>query len=160
MQKVIMLLSLFTAIAACSLPKLGLSKQDVKPNSFKIQGFYYSKTDYTNFVFFENGVVLGGFTESMKDRNIYAISKSWTDKERLKFYQAIPYAWGLFQVNGQRLKINKWSSLELGAYLVSKKVGSIVNDSTLLIVQPKIGIDTFCFHYLAVKPDSTNSFIK
>ena len=160
MQKIIILLSLLITICACSLPKLGLAKQDVKGNPFKMQGFYYSKTDYMNYVFYENGVVLGGFTEPLKDRNIDAISKNLMDKELIKLYQAVPYAWGLFQLDGQRLKINTWLSFELGAYLVSKKVGSIVNDSTLLIVQPNIGIDTFHFHFLPVKPDSTNKFIK
>jgi len=36
----------------------------------------------------------------------------------------------------------------------------VLNDTTLLWDHPSIGRDTFYFHYLPVKPDSTNRFIK
>lgn len=145
---------------ACSPPKLGIQQHDVNTSGIlKIQGFYYNTPEYLSFMFYSNGVVLGGFFSDSPDINKTIIH--YTERSLYDYNYKIPYAWGLFEIKeGGRIKIEKWFSKEWADYGITKIPGFILNDTTLLLDHPSIGRDTFYFHYLPVKPDSTNRFIK
>jgi hypothetical protein len=70
------------------------------------------------------------------------------------------YLWGLFQVQDNQIRVEKWESRELSTYAIRKFSGTILNDTTVLLKYLHTEIDTFHFIYLPVKPDSTNQFIK
>ncbi|MDZ7876045.1 MAG: hypothetical protein U5L45_00160 [Saprospiraceae bacterium] len=160
MKKILVILFFFTIIIACSLPKLGLSKQDVQGNPFNMQGVYYGKKKFLNYIFYKNGVVLGGASFSRESSNIDSLVAYWTDKKQYTYNYNIPYAWGLFKINNDKMNGAQWRGQGINSYGVTKFSAKILNDTTMLLLHPSYGIDTFYFHYLAVKPDSTNSFIK
>jgi len=147
-------------IVACSLPKLGIQQHDVNTSGIlKIQGFYYNTPEYLSFMFYSNGVVLCGFFSDSPDINKTIIN--YTDRSLYNYNYKIPYAWGLFEIKEDgMIKIEKWFSKEWADYGITKIPGNVLNDTTLLLDHPSIGRDTFYFHYLPVKPDSTNRFIK
>lgn len=158
MKFVLMLMTLL--IVACSPPKLGIHQHDVNTSGIlKIQGFYYNTPEYLSFMFYTNGVVLGGFFPDTSNINKTIIH--FTDRSVYEYIYKLPYAWGLFEIKEDgRIKIEKWFSREWADYGIFKIPGYILNDTTLLLDHPSIGRDTFYFHYLPVKPDSTNRFIK
>jgi hypothetical protein len=144
---------------SCSLPKLSIEKQAIPRRTLKMQGFYYNKPDYWSFMLYANGVFNGDF--GVSERNIYAASRQYTDSLYYKHGKDIPYCWGLFEIkNNNIINIEHWQSREWAEYGITKFSGVIINDSTLLINHPVVGKDTFYFHYLPIKPDSTNRFIK
>ncbi|MDP4263826.1 MAG: hypothetical protein Q8941_14960 [Bacteroidota bacterium] len=144
---------------SCSLPRLGITKSDVAGNPIKMHGFYYNKPDYWSFIFYQNGIFRGDFGAG-DEKSIDYITRTFTDSNNIKNDYRIPYAWGLFKIDGSKISIEKWESREWAAYGITKYSGIILNDSTLLIDHPVVGKDTFYFHYLPVKPDSTNKFIR
>jgi hypothetical protein len=159
MKFILMLITLL--IVACSPPKLGIQQHDVNTRGgIKTQGFYYNMPEYLSFMFYTNGVIFGGFFSST--RNIDTLTRIYSDTllNNQKNY-LIPDEWGLFEIKEDRkIKIEKWYTKGWGDYGITKIPGYILNDTTLLLDHPSIGRDTFYFHYLPVKPDSTNRFIK
>jgi hypothetical protein len=160
MNKLVTSVLLLLFINACALPKLGIMKEPLIGEPFKLQGFYYRKTDYNSFVFYKNGVVTGGLISSPKRRNIDSLTEEWANKELYKYNYNFVSAWGLFKVKNDSIKIRKWGHIYYDEYSVNKISGTIINDSTIYLKYKGENIDTFYFHYLAIKPDSTNQFIK
>jgi len=59
------------------------------------------------------------------------------------------------------IKLEHWHSGDAGArYPTSQYYGKILNDTTLLLTGGPFGTDTFLFHAMPTKPDSTTRFIK
>ena len=150
---------LLTSALSCSLPKLSMKKKDIIGNPIKMHGFYFNKPDLWSFMFYRNGVFRGDFGVEDK-RNIDYVTRTFTDSNYTKNDYKIPFVWGVFEIQGNNIRIEKWHSKEWAAYGITKYSGIVLNDSTLLLDHPVVGRDTFYFHYLPVKPDSTNKFIK
>src|SRR5256885_8637746 len=101
-------------VLACSLPKLNIKKQNMIGASIKTHGFYYDKRNYFYFMLHQNGVVRGGFFAS--ERNISVIVSRFTDSSKYKYDYKMPYAWGLFEIEGNKINIETWESKEWAAY--------------------------------------------
>lgn len=143
---------------ACKLPKLSITKEDILPGKIKTNGFYYSKPDIQHFILYSNGVIFGDWASY--EKSIDSVINYWSNPEMYRNDYQLPYAWGLFKISGEKIFIEHWQGREWAAYGITKYSGVILNDSSLLLNHPVVGLDTFHFHPLSVKPDSTNKFIK
>lgn len=152
------LIAVFLFINACKLPKLSITKKDILLGKIKTNGFYYSKPDYWSFILYQNGVFMGDF--GVSEKNIESVERQFSKMVHSENIHKTSYAWGLFEVVGDSIRIEHWESREWAAYGITKYSGVILNDSSLLLNHPVVGLDTFHFHPLSVKPDSTNKFIK
>jgi hypothetical protein len=144
---------------------LTLDRIEFNSNAIKIQGYYYNcDTEYCYpFYLFKNGVYLScGSLEIIKKNRIDSII---TNVEFIKRLKNTQYGWGVFQANGNLIKIESWLSGNGGPYPTRLLSGKIINDTIITISGYKSftdvnKIDTFHFRYLVEKPDSTNMFIK
>ncbi len=136
---------------------LHFQRVDYHGNDFRMDGFYYSKR-YCKFHFYRNGVMYGGFFS----KNFDGIIKSWNYLiQNPKSSNYLPWGWGVFLVNYPEIKLEHWHSGDAGArYPTAQYSGRILNDTTLLLTGGPFGTDTFHFHAMPTKPDSTNRFIK
>jgi|SRR5690606_20074147 len=159
---------------SCALKPLTLQRVDNKSGLFKLNGFYYGKSENFSrngvYIFYENGVMLLFGNLQEKDLDY------WKGKIlNLNNYQKIPYWWGVYQVdNNGNMELENWYSTDY-EYPTVRFRGKVVNDTTLLIAHPSVDklksttyfnefsasvVDTFQFIPLSPKPDSTNNFIK
>jgi hypothetical protein len=160
---------------------LKLNRMDLSPTvALKTDGFYYSKVNGFTFMLYKNGTMLRFY-----DGNRYQPSENLAEarkKEWLKFigfnvFFKTRQDCGVFNVNGSKISMSFW--LLNDHYFESGEYGIIKNDSTIALAtylikqgykKPFFEIrspprDTFYqeiyhFYPLAVKPDSTNNFIK
>lgn len=143
---------------SCRLPSLGIKQNPIKPGILKTHGLYYNKPDYWHFALYENGVI--NMDAGVIEKNIEYVIKIFQDTTYRVPNQKTPYFWGLYEVRGDSIYIAHWESREWAAYGVTKYEGIVLNDTTLLLNHPVVGLDTFYFHYLTFKPDSLNKFFK
>ena len=142
----------------CSIPKLSMIRKDINSNLIKTQGFYYNRPEFQHFLLYNHGVILGDYSANSK--NIDSVQNYWSNRELYKYNYDLAYSWGLFEIIKDSIRIEHWEAREWGVYRTTKYNGILLNDSTLLLNHPVVGRDTFYFHYLPIKPDSTNKFIK
>jgi hypothetical protein len=158
MKRDYFILFILMIVLGCKLPKLSIRKQNINRSVIKTNGFYYNKPEFWSFMLYNNGIFRGDF--GVEDKVIYSVIRSFTDSAYYKNDNNMAYAWGLFEINNDTINIEHWESREWAVYGITKYSGIILNDSTLLLDHPVVGRDTFYFHYLPIKPDSTNKFIK
>lgn len=143
-------------LSCFALPKLELSETaGMNNSSLETQGFYYSKTEYTGFVFYLNGVLFG--PNAFSKKSLSNLKNYYSNNEMLKFAYKIPYVWGYYKIERNEIFIQKWISADYYYDKTSYK-GRVLNDTTLVINHPGAGLDTFYFQYLETKPDSINRF--
>lgn len=94
--------------------------------------------------------------------SLAGIEKYWEKNgQDYEFLNNSAPGWGLYIVNYPNIYIERWTDGDAGAkYPVVTNKGRILNDTTMLLEGVPFGRDTFYFHYLPIKPDSTNRFIK
>ena len=154
--------------------KLSLEKIDYKGTELRIDGYYrrYNYVDketvprsVTPLILYRNGVILGDVgvpidrTTQMEEwfKNGFYVSNS-------KKYQ-----WGVFQINGNLIKYEKWAPVQ-GTLLAATYEGVILNDTTFVINKSYRAMDAgkkapselnweYHFKQISPKPDSTNRFI-
>lgn len=157
-QKLLLIISLL--VASCtSLVPLSIERQEYNGNNLRIDGLYYLPGEYYFFLF-QNGVYFDGGSTGL---NLNAIEELYFNKSFNKNVYILPYCWGIFNIQGNQINIEKWTSTDAFApYKTTKFSGQVLNDTTLIINHPasSIGSDTFYFHQFMYKPDSTNKFIK
>lgn len=135
---------------------LHFQRMDYQGNDFRMDGFYYSNR-FCIFHFYRNGVAFGGGFG--KDFN--NLLTSWNALiQRPKYSQQTPMEWGVFLVNYPEIKLEHWHSGSGARYPTAQYAGKILNDTTLLLTGGPFGTDTFHFHAMPTKPDSTTRFIK
>jgi hypothetical protein len=154
---------------------------DLSPAAtIQTNGFYYSETDGFTFMLYRNGTMLRFY-----DGNSYQPSENLAEEKKKEWLRVIGLNYffktrqncGVFNVIGSKISMSYW--LMNDVFAEHGKDGIIKNDSTIAleIYKDKPGYnppffltfrfppqDTFYqiyhFYPLAVKPDSTNNFIK
>jgi hypothetical protein len=152
---VLMLVSCYAA------KKIQLAKTANNSNNLKLDGYYYCQNDggssvfilYRDGVYFDPGFIM----------NVSSLSK--LDTEITTSYGSSFWNWGLYQLNGNNLIIERWLPGSGGPYPTQINKGFIADNKTILISglrgsKHENEIDTFRFRYLFPKPDSTNTFIE
>lgn len=157
-KKIIFIIFIAGILIGCSLPKLSIEKSDIRSGIIKTNGFYYNRPDYWSFIFYQNGVIGNGL--GVSEKKIETLISNYSDPNFTVSRYNVPYVWGLFKITDDSIYIEEWESREWAAYGKHKFSGLVLNDSTLLLNHPVVGLDTFYFYYLPVKPDSTNKFLR
>jgi hypothetical protein len=136
--------------------------------TLRLNGYYYEEPKdslTTIYVLYNDGIVClpGSPTISKMDKYILENNNSTILKDS-------KYAWGVFNIVGNIIKIEEWEPTMCG-YPVRLSTGTILNDSTYIITQYSLrtGSKTnttndvkmiYHFRKFNPKPDSTNSYVK
>lgn len=163
MRKVILSIMVIGILVGgrCSKEDLQIGQQNYKGSDLRLDGLFYNEPQKAHFFLYRNGVFFDGGTGF--NGSIDELKEFYSQKENYLTSYKLPYAWGVFIVERNKILIEKWVSNDaFGRYTTKKFDGVILNDTTLLLYHPAnfIGIDTFYFQQFYSKPDSINDFIK
>jgi hypothetical protein len=142
---------------------LKMAREDNLGERLKINGVYRyydnARKIESNIFLYRNGIILQGSCADIaykSDEQIIAYLTSLQHNPCLD----IVYAWGVYKIEGSKIKIETWMS-DPYKYYSKMADGNIIDDTMFCIDNWHTkGCDTFRFRYLPVKPDSTNQFIK
>lgn len=148
--------------------KLTLAKRPYIGNQLKIDGYYYTIYQINKasvYVFFNNGVLLNagdGYDLTVPNY----IENSLSSTSFINKLKGIKFSWGLFNVEGNNISLERWYSSTGGPLKTYIDFGTIINDSTFQITNSMRSDGTekrseniiFKFKKFSPKPDSTNSF--
>lgn len=183
MKKIILFSTLLVVCIGCwkRVYPLKLKRIDLLPIvTLKTNGFYYSETDGFTFMLYRNGTMLRFYdgNHCQPGENLAEARKTeWLRVIGLNYFFKTRQNCGVFNVIGSKILMSYW--LINDNYSESGRSGIIKNDSTIALAiykdkpdyKPPFFLtfrfppqDTFYqiyhFYPLAVKPDSTNNFIK
>ena len=166
--KLIGIIGLLLFLYGCKDDELTLQRVPYYGNELRIDGYYYheyGEPARKNIYFlYRNGIILYGTTpltsEIEQTENMYQTGK---------YYELVKNdktSWGVFLINGNTLKFEKWYSGEEAWAYISE--GEILNDTTFHITvsyrsnttERREGNEIYHFRQFNSKPDSTNNFIK
>jgi hypothetical protein len=154
------------------LHELNMSKTPYTGNELRIDGYYYTTvhSNYSNIgvgVFYRDGVCMFFHVDIDGKDTISCI-----ENEILLNHSLMRSSWdtpdgvGLFQINGQSIKIVVWSEDYHEIETLNYK-GEIINDSTFkitkadLISEETVSVNhIYRFKKFSPKPDSTNKYLK
>lgn len=157
----------------CKDDDLSLSKVNYNSTALRIDGYYFgdvnsnSSTPFANIYYlYRNGVF---FTSEADDLDIATAGTISVDVEN-SFGKQVKALWGLFQINGNLIEIERWRSRTNGCETTIYEKGDILNDSTFVLTRREHRTNgetrqvdainsVFKFRPLDQKPDSTNSFV-
>jgi hypothetical protein len=176
-RKFTMVVLLFQSFLVASCGKLCKDKElsitrGVYTGTLKTNGYYFFKSDSESaktFFLYRNGVVQGDYNSEPLD----AVENGTVNFDASRsLNEQTKYVWGAFYANAQEIEIECWRPAHSGCFKTKLRKGTILNDSTFLItkiellrkngkVESDFDVnDTFYFHALTHKPDSTNDFVK
>ena len=180
-MKNLMLLLIFLSLLTnckknihCNDDELTLERMNYTGNQLNIDGYYYGDADSNNsmpfaniYYLYRNGVF---FTSEASDLDKAEAGTITVDFENF-FGKTVKGAWGVFQINGNNIEIERWRSRTNGCEITIYERGDILNDSTFVINKREYRnngkaekVETpnsiFYFRSLTEKPDSTNNYIK
>jgi len=170
----ILFISLSVFMSCCNKlfpdEKLSIQRIDYSGNELRVDGYYFredkSMPRVTIYFLYRNGILLYGgppmISEIEKFEQEYANGEWYTTRKNDKA------SWGIFRIDGQNIKIEKWepsTGIGLPVYI---REGSVLNDTTFHIINSyrsdgseKSNLDeVWHFKQFANKPDSTNNYIK
>jgi hypothetical protein len=135
---------------------LELIREEYKGNELKLNGYYYhqsQKQDFTSYFFlYRNGIVyFGGISDN--DLNIVDASITKIPPQS----REARTNWGVFKINTDDLKIEKWDIVSGGKIPTNIRMYKIENNTTIKSTNSS---ETYTFREFSPKPDSTNSFVK
>ncbi len=119
--------------------------------------------------FYNNGIIECG--SSFSSSEIIQKENEFKDGSYYTFSSKSKYCWGVFHIDGNGIKFERWylgDGLTLKAYV---REGTILNDTTFIITESYRFVrgkkkkksaedETYHFKALNPKPDSTNKFVK
>lgn len=150
--------------------KLSLKKEPYNGNQLRIDGYYYQISDgkiYTILFLYRNGVVMYGGGEGVEIENIEEREINFIDKSWIESVKKFKSWWGLFQIDSDNIKIERWYSSSGGGLPAYLHSGIILNDTTF-VMKKSVRTDgtnereinkVYHFKQFSPKPDSTNKFI-
>lgn len=144
--------------------KFSLTKRTYIGNELRTDGFYCHIGQnmnghlYSYYFFYKNGIIRygGGSNDSLFYANVGWVSASYKNN------------WGIFNINGNQIKFEKWEPSSGGPFPAYLRTGEILNDTTFKITQLQRSDgtnvstvnDVYHFKKFSPKPDSTNNFIQ
>ncbi len=168
---------LFAAsVLACSCNKLckgdplTLLKVAYNGGQIRTDGYYFGNATSDDLVdiyfLYENGVFFNSGADSLAEAQSATISIDSTNE----FSKRVKGAWGVFQVNGTTVEIERWQSSINGCETTVFERGDVLTDSAFIITyreyrsNGQVGLEEtpnslFQFRAIPIKPDSTNPFI-
>ena len=192
MKNIFYILIVLIASSCKGYENLTLIRESFTGSNLKTNGYYYIFTDRSvgsgyegkisdAFFLYQNGIYYnfshGSYNPNLKiSENIRQLDSEviYRVKREKDFINSQPN-WGVFNVSGNDIKIERWVfSSGGGKYPTQKVLGKIINDSTIHFYEQEQNnptqygknkkwekIDeTYHFRQFNPKPDSTNSFIK
>ena len=153
--------------------KLTLERIAYNGNELRIGGYYYNnyysgeKLSLTPYFLYKNGIILGGV--SFRANEITEMEEKFRNGYYETLVTDIKYLWGVFQIDGNKIKYEKWVASE-GPFSAFIYEGMILNDTTFVINKayrmadinkkaPQEVYREYHFKQFTPKPDSTNRFI-
>jgi len=145
----------------CEDGELSLQRIPYTGNDIRMDGYYYkfwssfnsaSIDNTTAFFLFRNGIILAA--GSFGSINLNDVDEKLLD--RYKFLEKQKIGWGVYNVKGNKIVFEQWTTSVGGGLPVYKDSYNIENDTTL--TDPYGGV--YHFRQFSPKPDSTNNFIK
>lgn len=171
----LLLMSVITITNTCEKMtqdnNFSLNKSVYTGNELRIDGYYYFMTEnnlhYTYF-FYENGIIIHGGGNAPNTSPIEFIETQFKSESYLKALKDHKTAWGIFQINGNKIEFERWYPSSGGPLPSYIRSGEILNDTTFVITkvnrsdgsEEKTLNETYHFKQFSPKPDSTNNFIK
>lgn len=157
--------------ACTSYQPLSLARASLAPGTLRLNGYYYERSnDRFNAFFLSSNGVFRGFSSGVDTLDMKGLDRQVAGAFPSEF--DVRYAWGVFQVNGEAIEIERWLPGVGQAYPTQLLKGKVINDSTIHIFQ-RIGDDShdgwmkkrqydvneiYHFRVLKVKPDSVSIF--
>jgi len=153
--------------------KLTLTKQVYSGCQLRIDGYYYYSADnklYDTYFLYRDGLIInGGGSSSLTP--FESFEKEFSSSYTNEYLSNSKYAWGLFNIQGDSILIERWYPSSGGPLPVYMRMGKVLNDTTFVITESyrmkkgkKTEVDseseTYHFRQFSPKPDSTNIFIK
>ena len=149
--------------------KLSFGKTPYTGNQLRIDGYYYRNDNgVLNYLycFYRNGVVLylgSGYAYS----DLPALEQKLKDGTYYNSVKNNKTCWGVYQIQNNNIKFDKWSTSSVGGMPAYDYSGNIVNDTVFKITRVmrvnksdiNQTLDEYDFKHCLYKPDSTNSFI-
>ena len=161
-------------LTSCSFFKgedkvLSLKRVVNQSSKMRLDGFYYHhldtiSTNVSIYIFYQDGRIMhpGAF----KLEEFDTLDSFLLKTANAGMWRDIKWAWGLFNLENDTLKIERWY-FSTGEYITGMQKGVVLNDTTfhMYTFRNSYGIeeqldDTFHFYPMKVKPDSINDFIK
>jgi len=151
---------------------LGLDRTEYTDMDIRLDGYWWNKLELshderiTTYFFYQNGVILHG--RSMQVSQVEEKEKDFSSESFRKLVSSNKSGWGVFRVNGSKIKFEMWTSSNGGPLKTVVRSGEILNDETFVITsflnnysgETSTRNDTFYFKKFSPKPDSTNTFIE
>jgi hypothetical protein len=160
-KKIILFISVVFGGCQRTIDMQTLERKNYSGSELKIDGYYYSFSKTTTgeslgtiFFLYKNGVFL--YLGTPKASTILEL-----DQKVLEYKPAtnIREYWGVFQVNGNQISIERWL-LSSGRNIPAKVFkGEILNDTTMSM-ELFANVETWKFRAFTPKPDSTNAYVK
>lgn len=158
----ILLLLMVVVLNSCIEKLLGLCSDDALPfrpvpsnKQLRLQGYYYyvDKESYTELVhikyLYANGVVFNtGIPYKQFTEPFVGVKNNHKDD------------WQAFKIEGKKIIFAGWNPTLGSCMKAYEEKGEILNDSTFVLKQFNKQTVTYHFKAAAIKPDSTNNFIK
>lgn len=168
----LLFLSCGKGLRTCKDMELSIPRHDYIGSLIKVEGYFYHDLNTSDnaevYFLYRNGIVNDWGSVSKED------AKNGTFTTNISGFtlKDTKYIWGVFQVSGNGIEIEHWRPIINGCVKTAYLKGEIQNDSTFVITLrqnrgsrgevdwEEDSNDTFHFHYLLQKPDSTNDFVK
>ncbi|MEI6020694.1 MAG: hypothetical protein WCR21_06160 [Bacteroidota bacterium] len=163
----------FICCIACKKNKFSISPQSHDGSTLHLNGYYFTKSARANsdslidiLFFYANGVVLYATSNDSQ------LSADEADFKSGAYYQMIKNTrnyWGPYKIDGSSLYFERWNPQEF--YPIHAFIANIINKEqfelveTYNIVRKKQKLksalnDIYRFKSFALKPDSSNAFVK
>jgi hypothetical protein len=174
--KILVMITLYTILSSSSCEgernenlddKLTLEKNDYNGNELRIDGYYICSHGFVPYFLYRNGIIMGGTGEKNNDTSI--MEEWFRNGSYATNAQKYKYDWGVFQIDGNQIKYEKWVPVN-GPFPAVTYEGVILNDTTFVINKSYRAKDIgkkapseihweYHFKQFSPKPDSTNRFI-
>jgi hypothetical protein len=159
----------FILVACTSYQPLTLARRDLAPGSLRLNGYFYERSNgrFNAFFLSANGV-FRGFSSGVDTLDLEGLDKEVGGTFPTQF--DVRYSWGVYQVNGKEIEIERWLPGTGLLYTTQALKGKVINDSTIHIFlrigddssirkKPQYEVDeTYHFRLLRTKPDSVSIF--
>jgi hypothetical protein len=163
---------LFTQFVSCQMffgedDKLTLRRKPYDGSALKLDGYYYQSYQDGNMVdiYFlsRNGVIINAGAFEANKLDLY--ERKFSDTAFVNKLRNVKFNWGVFQIDGDSMKFEKWYPSER-PYRTKIKEGIILNDSTFLITKVRnqkgeMALKNEAYHFKRFTPkiDSISKFI-